>query len=44
MHDADVDSWNAMIVGYAIHGYRKYTLKLFDLHDANTVSWKCNDL
>ena len=31
MHDADTVSWNAMIGGYAIHGYSKDALKLFDL-------------
>jgi len=40
MHDEDTNSWNAIIVGYVIHGYRKDKLKSFDLHDEEIVSWK----
>jgi len=39
MHDADKVRWNAMTGGYAIHVHRNYSLKLFDLHDANIISW-----
>lgn len=37
MHDEDIDSCNAMDLGYEIHGYREDSLKLFVLYDANTV-------
>jgi len=30
MHDADIISWTTMIRGYAIHGYNKDSLKLFE--------------
>jgi pentatricopeptide repeat protein len=30
MHHRDVVSWNAMIGGYAMHGYGKEALKLFE--------------
>ncbi|XP_057852607.1 pentatricopeptide repeat-containing protein At1g08070, chloroplastic [Cryptomeria japonica] len=31
MYHPDVASWNAMIAGYAMHGYSEDTLKLFEL-------------
>lgn len=37
MHDVDIDSWNAMIGGFEIKGYKKYALKIFDMHDADIV-------
>jgi len=39
MYDVGIVSWNAMIGGYASHGYSKDALKLFDLHDVDIVSW-----
>lgn len=37
MHDADIDSWNAMIGRVEIYGYRKDAFKLFDMHDDEAI-------